>query len=301
MGKASRAKHLNARQRIAAQREAARRAQRRNRIVLTVGSVVVVLAVVAVFALVKVLGGTSPEAQSSVTGTQLPASVSQQVTGVPASTLAAVGAGSVPAFLQAAHQRHAFTPITGPPLLSDGKPEMLYIGAEFCPYCAGMRWAMAAALSRFGTLSPLRGIHSAPSPEIYPDTATLTFYQSTYASKYLAFVPVEHQTVDHQPLQSLTRQQERIWSRYQPDPNTRGYPFTNIGNRYLAAVLFTPAAMAGKTWAQIASAMQDPSSPIARDVVGAANYFTAAICQVTGNQPASVCSAPFIKKLQGKL
>jgi len=257
--------------------------------------------VVAALVLVKVLGGKSSQAQPSATGTLLPASVSRSVTGVPVSTLAAVGPGSVPEFLQSSHQPHAFTPITGPPLLSNGKPEMLYIGAEFCPYCAGMRWAMAVALSRFGTLSPLRGIHSAPSPEIYPDTATLTFYQGTYASKYLAFVPVEHQTVDHKPLQPLTRQQERIWSRYEPDPNTRGYPFTNIGNRYLATVLLTPAAMAGKTWSQIASAMQDPSSLIARDVNGAANYFTAAICQVTGNRPASVCSAPFIKNLQSRL
>ena len=301
MSKASRAKQSSARQRIAAEREAARRAQQRNRILLTVGSVAVVLAVVAVFVLVKVFGGKPSQAQAPVTGTLLPASVSRSVTSVPVSTLAAVGAGSVPAFLQASHQPHAFTPITGPPLVSSGKPEMLYIGAEFCPYCAGMRWAMAAALGRFGTLSPLRGIHSAPSPEIYPDTATLTFYQSSYASKYLSFVPVEHQTVDHQPLQPLTSQQERIWARYQPDPNTRGYPFIDIGNRYMATVLFTPAAMAGKNWAQIAAAMQDPTTPIARDVNGAANYLTAAICQITGNQPASVCSAPFIKDLQGSL
>ena len=301
MSKASRAKHLTARQRIAAQREAARRAQQRQRILLAIGAVAVVLAVVAVFVLVKVLGGKPSQAQAPVTGTLLPASVHRSVTGVPSSTLAAVGAGSVPAFLQASHQPHAVTPITGPPLVSSGKPEMLYIGAEFCPYCAGMRWAMAAALGRFGTLSPLRGIHSAPSPEIYPDTATLTFYQGSYASKYLSFVPVEHQTVDHQPLQPLTSQQERIWARYQPDPNTRGYPFTDIGNRYMATVLFTPAAMAGKTWSQNAVAMQNPSSPIAKDVIGAANYFTAAICQVTGNRPASVCSAPFIKNLQGRL
>lgn len=298
---ASRAKRLNARQRIAAQREAARRAQRRNRIILAAGSVVAVLALVAAFVLVKALSGNPPPARSAAASTMLPASVSRSVTGVPSSTLAAVGAGSVPAFLQSSHQQHAFTPITGQPLLSNGKPEMLYIGAEFCPYCAGMRWAMAAALSRFGTLSPLRGIHSAPSPEIYPDTATLTFYRSTYTSKYLSFVPVEHQTVDHKPLQPLTRQQERIWSQYEPDPNTRGYPFADIGNKYLATVLFAPTAMAGQTWSQIASAMQDPSSPIARDVDGAANYLTAAICQVTGNQPASVCSAPFIMNLRSQL
>ena len=35
-------------------------------------------------------------------------------------------------------------------LTSNGKPEMLYIGAEFCPYCAASRWSMALALSRFG-------------------------------------------------------------------------------------------------------------------------------------------------------
>jgi hypothetical protein len=263
-------------ERIAAQREA-RRAQRRHRILLTVGAAVMVLAVVAALVLVKVLGGKSPEAQGPVTGTLLSASVSRSVTDVPISTLAAVGPGPVPAFMQASHQRHAFTPV-----ISGGKPEMLYIGAEFCPYCAGMRWARAAALSRFGTLSPLRGIHSAPSPEIYPDTATLTFYQTTYASNHLAFVPVEHQTVDHQPLQSLTRQQKRIWARYEPDPNTRGYPFTDIGNRYTAAVLLIPGAMAGQTWAQVAAAMADPSSPSARDVDGAANYLTAALCQATG-------------------
>jgi hypothetical protein len=35
----------------------------------------------------------------------------------------------------------------------------------------------------------------------------------------------------------------------------------------------------------------DPSSAIARSVDGAANYLTAAICAVTGNQPASACTA----------
>jgi len=62
-----------------------------------------------------------------------------------------------------------------------------------------------------------------------------------------------------------------------------------------------PPRCQAKPWAQIASAVQDPSSPIAKDVNGTANYLTAAICRVTGNRPSSVCSAPFIKNLQGKL
>ena len=44
---------------------------------------------------------------------------------------------------------------------------MLYIGAEFRPYCAELRWSMAVAY-RFGTfITPLRGIHSSPS-DVFP-------------------------------------------------------------------------------------------------------------------------------------
>ena len=35
-----------------------------------------------------------------------------------------------------------------------------------------------------------------------------------------------------------------------------------------------------------------PSSPIAKQVLGAANMMTAAICELTGGQPANVCTAP---------
>ncbi len=99
--------------------------------------------------------------------------------------------------------------ITDAALTSNGKPEMLYIGAEFCPYCAAMRWSMAVALSRFGTLWPLRGIHSSPT-DVFPNTATLTFYKSSYASKYLIFTPVENETVTQAPLQQTTAEQQKI-------------------------------------------------------------------------------------------
>jgi hypothetical protein len=37
---------------------------------------------------------------------------------------------------------------------------MLYIGAEYCPYCAAERWPLVMALSKFGTFSnlPQRGV-----------------------------------------------------------------------------------------------------------------------------------------------
>lgn len=291
----------SARERVAAQRATQQRAERRNRILFATGSVVLVVAIVAVLVAVKVLHHSSPSSSSTasaggVSGTPLPASVSRQVTGVPAAVLNSVGAGSVPAFLAQSGQQHAVTSINGAALTSNGKPEMLYIGAEFCPYCAAMRWSMAVALSRFGTLSqPLRGIHSS-STDVDPSTPTLTFYKTTYQSKYLAFTPVENETVDHAPLQRTTAQQQAVWSKY--DANS--YPFIDIGGKYMVTLLYDPAVLHGMTWSQVAAALHDPSSPVAKSANGAANYLTAAICKTTGNSAASVCSQPAVKSLQGQ-
>ena len=293
MSKATRIRQQNAREKIAAQREAERRTEMRRRLFVTGGSVLAVVVIVVAFIVVKSLGSpTTTVKPTGATGVPLPASVTRNVTGVPASTLNAVGAGSVPQAVQTPVKT-----ITGAPLISNGKPEMLYIGAEFCPYCAAMRWSTAVALSRFGELSPLRGIHSAPAPEAYPNTATLTFYKSTYSSEHLVFVPVEAQGVDHSPLQTPTAQQMALWQKYYPN----SYPFIDIGNRYMITVIFSPQVLAGKTWSQIAAALHDPSSPIAQGVLGAANYITAATCKVTNNQPAAVCTSPAIKKLAAGL
>jgi hypothetical protein len=294
MGKASRNKRLSAREKVLAQREAARRAQRRRMMFITGGSVLGVLAIVVVLIVVATTGRSTPGSSGR---TVLPASVTRDVTGVPSTTLAAVGKGSVPAYNSA-----PVTPITGAPLVSQGKPEMLYIGAEYCPYCAAMRWSMAIALSRFGVLStPLQGIHSSSS-DVFPSTATLTFYKTGYTSRYLTFTPVENLTVSKSLLQAPTAAQNQIWSRYEPDPNTRGYPFIDFGNKFLIkAPIYNPAVLKGLTWSQIASAMQNPSSPVAQGVDGAANYITAAICKTTNNQPAAVCAAPTIKTLAGGL
>jgi hypothetical protein len=53
--------------------------------------------------------------------------------------------------------------------------------------------------------------------------------------------------------------------------------------------------LTGKTWAQVAAAMNDPSSSLGKALVGNANYITAAICKLTNNQPASACTVPILK------
>ena len=79
MGKASRIKQQSAREKIAAQREAARKAERRNRILITGGSTLAVLVIVLAFVIVKVSQGSpSSSGNSSSTGTPLPASVASQ-------------------------------------------------------------------------------------------------------------------------------------------------------------------------------------------------------------------------------
>jgi hypothetical protein len=37
--------------------------------------------------------------------------------------------------------------------------------------------------------------------------------------------------------------------------------------------------------------MRDPSSPVGKDIDGAANIITAAICKVTHGQPRNVCTS----------
>jgi hypothetical protein len=296
MSKATRLRQQSAREKIAAQRAAARRAEIRRRALITAGSVIVVIAIVVAFIVIKGSSNNPPSKGSGnggVTGTALPASVIKNITTVPASTLNAVGTGSV-----LSYNPTPLTPISNTPLKVNGKPEMLYIGPEFCPYCAAERWGMAVALSRFGTFSPLHGIHSS-STDTDPNTPTLTFYKSTYTSKYLVFTPVENETVSHALLQTPTSAQQALWNKYNPN----SYPFVDIGNKYvIKEPSFDPQALAGLTWAQVAADVHsDPSSAPAQGADGTANLITAAICKMTGGQPSNVCTSAGVVKASGSL
>jgi hypothetical protein len=298
MSKATRIRQQNARQKIAAQRAAARRAEIRRRGLIAGGSVVAVVAIVLVIVFVG-LGNKSSGGSGNipVTGVALPASVTKNVTTVPASTLDTVGAGS----LGSPSSGLPIKPGSGATLTSGGHPEMLYIGAEFCPYCAAMRWSMAVALSRFGTLSPLHGIYSS-STDVDAHTATLTFYKSSYTSNYLTFTPVENETVTKTPLQNTTSAQMALWEKYDTSSQGLGYPFIDIGNKYvITGPTYDPAVLKGLTWAQIATDLHNPSSAVAKAADGTANLITAAICKMTNGQPGSVCTSAAVTKASAAL
>jgi hypothetical protein len=292
--------------RIAAQRAAEQAQVRKRRLWLAGGSIVAVIAVIVAFVLASSNGGSSGSTSGNTaappTGSAL-TSVLGQLTSVPAGTLDQVGAGTT-----AANP----TSITGAALTSGGKPEVLYIGAEYCPYCAAERWAMIVALNRFGTFSGLAPIRSAAkdgggNAEPFPLTPTWTFAKSSYTSSFVTFTPVEgytnipdKATGFYTVLQPPTAAQQALLDKYDA-ANQGAIPFIDYGNRYMSVgASYNPAILSGLTWAQIADDLHDPSSTVAKSVLGTANFATAAICSLTNNQPASACTSA-VRALQAKI
>jgi hypothetical protein len=279
-----------AREKVAAMRAEQARKDRRRRVLLAGGAVVVVIAVVVALVVAKAAGvgsgsGSTGAAKPGENATTASAAVFKDVTTVPASVLDTIGPGSA-----------ASTPkkITAPALTVNGKPQVLYIGAEYCPYCAAQRWALAVALSRFGTFDKLSATHSSTS-DVYPDTQTLSFHDTSFTSPYLSFTGVETTDPNQKPLDSPSSADQKTYSTYNTAKyvGSPGIPFLDIGGRYVSAGTFVdPKLLAGKSREQIAAALSQPGSPIAKAVDGSANVITAAICDVTKGEPVKVCTAP---------
>jgi hypothetical protein len=263
--------------------------------------VAVVLAVLVTLVVVKLTNGTTSPAAAGPTRTALPATVVDQITTLSQSTLDTIGAPSGVVLP---------TPVVnGPPLTLGGVPEVLYIGAEYCPFCAAERWALTEALSRFGSFSGLGSTHSA-TQDVYPNTQTLSYYGSSFTSPYLAFVPVETTTnqpdgSSYTPLQPLTAGESTLLATYDRPPyssSSGGIPFIDIANKWIiSGASFDPGLLGGQSLSAIATALGDPSSPIAAAVDGAANVLTAAMCDATGSQPVAVCQTPGVAAAQRRL
>lgn len=86
------------------------------------------------------------------------------------------------------------------PLIINGKPSVIYIGAISCIYCGENRWAMALALSRFGSFNSLytgfSSLGDGDLPTLYwiPQnyTATLPRFGNDYSSNYINFFSAEY-------------------------------------------------------------------------------------------------------------
>ena len=177
------------------------------------------------------------------------------------------------------------------PASADGSL-VLYIGAEYCPYCAAMRWPLAIALMRFGELSGVRYSRSS-SNDVFPDTATLSFHGATFEGTLLKFESVELSDHDGTALEKPTLAQRQVFTRL----NDRGsIPFLELGEKYVSVGSpFSPQSLASLDWKGVVQKLEQGSNATSQDIMSEANLLTAAMCTLTKQQPKDVCTAPGIE------
>jgi Domain of unknown function (DUF929) len=267
---------MRARERLAAERAARKRAEARRRLLVAIASVTAVLAVVVALVAVKL---TSTPARLVASESQAPSVVVRQVTTVPAAVLTRLSPGQAVTSLQTVKT-------SGPPLRIGGKPAIVFVSEESCPFCAAERWSVAVALSHFGTLSDL-GTTSSSATDVYPNTATLSFRTVRYHSAELTLRTTELTDNAGRPLQPQTALDTRLIDTFDVPPyvnsadQSGAVPFLDIANKYvLAGAQYNPQVLAGLSAAQIASQLSNPASPVATAIDGSAQVIITAIDQV---------------------
>ena len=258
---------------------------------VTAGVAVVIVAVLVILNVTK-----SSPSQNDTSGATTSSAIVSQLASIPASTFNTVGVTS------------SVIPVTAPQVFSgkpaltykvNGKslPGVFYDGAEYCPYCAAERWSLIAALDRFGSFSGLTNMSSSAT-DYAPNTPTFSFLKATYSSKYIAFRAVEQYDQSQHPLQSLSAGDTAILQSF----GASSFPFVSIGNQVaVMQASYSPTALAGLSRSSIAANLADPTNIVSQAIIGSANYITAGICHVDGQQPASVCTSPGVKSAANAL
>lgn len=264
---------------------------------ITWAFVVLVLLIACVLVVLKLTRGATavpPPALSLA-----PASVVRSIASLPPAVFDTVGAprgsGDAPQVL------------SGQPLLSaGGLPDVVFVGAEFSPYSAASRWALVTALARFGTFSGL-GATSSSTAEVFPRTATFTFDGASFHSTLVSLSADEaygeslstHGAPGFPMLHAPDAAVAALVTRYGGGgPSSPTLPFIDVGNRVLfvgSGIGFSPGLLQGMSMVQVAAALGDPTSAVARSVIGAANELSAAICASDGERPAPVCAGPGVR------
>jgi thiol-disulfide isomerase/thioredoxin len=291
-----------------------------------IGGAIVALVIV----LIILISTLSPTHSSSAGGPILyrtaPTAYVTAVTQIPVAQLDAAGTGgsesSAGGFVASPKQPLLFSTSGG-----TKRPVLVYVGAEYCPYCAASRWPLIIALSRFGTFTGLGLVGSSPY-DVYASTNTWSFRNAAYSSSYLVFEPADLTSnvcavavVDdscpqnsYVRLETLSAANSQLFSKYDAPPYSatqQGIPFFDWGGRYISSgsqyvpnlinlgSSDTAVGWHPMTWQQIISNLKTtPLTPAGEGILGTANIFTAAICKMTSGQPASICGGPVIQEAQ---
>ena len=266
-------------ERIAAARAAQAKANRRRNVMVAGGST---LAVVLVVGLIVVVGLSSKKKLSATAVVAAPASVSSAITSAATSTLSATPdislVGGPPSRLTGAKLTN-----------SAGLPQVLYVGAEYCPNCGATRWPLAIALSRFGTFSNLKTLTSSEA-----SIPTLSFRGSSYTSTFINFDGKEQVDGANKPLETLSAAEDSLFNNFGGSPNgsTPGYPFIDFGGIWKQnGTSYNYTELSGMTPETVAASLSNVAAKPGSTIKASADVYTAIICQMDGGKPANVCTA----------
>lgn len=189
----------------------------------------------------------------------------------------------------------SFRRVSGP-LMQAGKPELLFIGAQYCPFCAAERWAIVKALSRFGTWSNLTSAHSTSGESGFGGLPTFDLLHASYRSRYAVF---DHKDVANNAgntLQSLSTQEQSLFNRYD---STGGIPLIYVDGYAMSGSDYPPGELQGNSFGTVQHDLQtNAGSALVRDINAESNLLTAFVCKANTNGPSLPCRTHVIQTLE---
>lgn len=248
-------------------RQEERRRARRNRTLFKIiGGVVAAVAIASAFVFAL-------RSQGGSTGTVVAASLGGPTNDLPG------------------HAGGNFTPIHQT-VRSTGKPEILFVGTQFCSFCAAERWAIVKALGQFGTWTNVHRATQGGSTAGFSAVPTFDLTNSGYHSKYVAFDGKDLQDYNGNTLQTLNSEEQALWQQYDPQGST---PMVLVADHVRLGAGYSPGDIDGQSFATVQNALQHgSSSTFVPEINAEANAITAILCHADGMQPKSACGRPAI-------
>jgi len=217
----------------------------------------------------------------------------------------------------------------------NGKTSVVYLGSITCVFCGENRWAMALALSRFGSFSKLfigySALGDSDVPTLYWSPVNYNGSSDAiggyYSSSVISFLPVEdtHPITGGFALNTLSKMESNINATgNQTYINVFGYilnlsnnkttvfqgtPYTVWGNYQFSgadAEIFGNTTPSGnslpltyETHGQVLSQLANPTDQFAQGEYAAADVYIAALCKsINNNASVSVCALPAIISME---
>jgi hypothetical protein len=188
-----------------------------------------------------------------------------------------------------------------PSLQSTSKPEVLFVGGEFCPFCAAERWPLIVTLSRFGRFVSLNNMQSSPQ-SVFPGVQTFSFVSTDYVSKYIALTGIElysdsaNRNGSFTQIAHLSLAESAVVQHYRNESasglRVGTFPFVDIDNLLVTSTSgFSPAVIDGHSQSAIAQDLSQPHNPVGQAIVASANFLTAGVCRADGDRPSTVCDS----------